>query len=414
MREKKSFRFVFAFFGLVLGIILLLFDRYLDTHSYFYIYSWSVAILAYIIFGIVIGNLSQRLIKEQRKREDVVKIEQQRLYNLLRNLPGIVNVLEESGQIRFANRNSIIEFGECEGKYCYHVFGRRSLCNNCVSETVFNNEKSFMTKELIYNDRMYEVMLQPFSDIDGSKLVIQTLYDVTERKKAEKELSRMQADLAHLERLNLVGQLAAGIAHEIRNPMTVVKGYLQLLESKPEVKPYCTMVKTMISELDRANSIISEFLSLARNRPTEQQNQNLNVILRYLFPLLEADTFFQNKQIVFEAGETPDLPLNFNEICQLVLNLCRNGLESMQEGQTLTIRTYVEDENVVLSVEDEGCGIAPENLDKLGIRFFTTKENGTGIGLTTCYSIAERHQAKIHVESSPNGTIFLVRFPLIQ
>lgn len=167
----------------------------------------------------------------------------------------------------------------------------------------------------------------------------------------------------------------------------------------------------MIEELDRANSIITEFLSLAKNSPTTQQCQNINSILQHLYPLLEADTYIQNKQLVFVRGETPDILLDTKEFSQLVLNLCRNGLEAMQEGGTLTIRTYSENEHVVLSVEDEGCGINLEGLDKLGTPFYTTKDNGTGLGLATCYSIAERHNAKINLKSSPGGTIFFVRFP---
>ena len=170
----------------------------------------------------------------------------------------------------------------------------------------------------------------------------------------------------------------------------------------------------MIGELDRANSIITEFLSVARNKPTDLQCQNINEILQNLFPLLEADTFVQDKKIIFEAKTTPDILLNKKEISQLVLNLCRNGLEAMQEGGTITIRIYPDDEQVVLSIKDEGSGIPLEYMEKLGIPFFTTRENGTGLGLATCYSIAERHNAKIEVESSDRGSTFFVRFPVLR
>jgi len=242
---------------------------------------------------------------------------------------------------------------------------------------------------------------------------MRNLYDITERKEAEQELSRLQVEMAQLERLNLVGQMAAGIAHEIRNPMTTVRGYLQLLGAKSEFQSHASTFELMIEELDRANSIISEFLSIVRNKHTERQSQNINEILRHLYPLLEADTFTQNKQIVFEAEETPDIILNAKEISQLVLNLCRNGLEAMQEGGTLTIRTYIEDEHVVLLVEDEGCGIPSEFLDKLGTPFFTTKDNGTGLGLATCYRIAEHHNATIDIKSGSGGSVFFVRFPCL-
>jgi signal transduction histidine kinase len=241
--------------------------------------------------------------------------------------------------------------------------------------------------------------------------VIEIFYDITERKKAEQELSGLQAEIARLESLNLVGQLVAGLTHEIRKPLTIVRGYFQLLGSKPELQLHNFKFELIINELDRANLIITEFLSFVNNRQTEKQDQNINDILHHLYPLIEADAFSQNKHLIFEAMETPTIPLDAKEISQLVLNLSRNGFESMKDRGTLTIRTYVENEQVVLSVQDEGEGIPSEYLDKLGTPFFTTKGNGTGLGIATCYNIAVRHNAKLDLESDSGGTTFFVRFP---
>ncbi|MDQ7096971.1 PAS domain S-box protein [Desulfosporosinus sp. PR] len=232
------------------------------------------------------------------------------------------------------------------------------------------------------------------------------LRDISSRKLAEFEIAR-------LDRLNLVGQLAAGIGHEIRNPMTTVRGYLQLLGTKAENAAQKPTYDLMISELDRANSIITEFLSLARTRQTELKYQSLNTIIAKLYPLLEADAFNQNKQIKFMPEEIPDLQLNEKELSQLVLNLSRNGLEAMEERGCLTIKVFLQDRTVVLSIEDQGCGIPKENMPKIGTPFFTTKENGTGLGLATCFRIAESHNARIMVDSSPQGTIFKVLFPIV-
>jgi PAS domain S-box len=240
--------------------------------------------------------------------------------------------------------------------------------------------------------------------INSEECILLATNDIT-------ELKRIQAEMVRLDCLNLIGQMAAGIGHEIRNPMTTVRGYLQLLGNKPELLAHSATFKTMIEELDRANSIITEFLSLARDRPTELKLQNINEILSSLYPLIEADTFTQNKQVVFIPGETPEILINSKEISQLILNLCRNGLEAMPSRGMLTIRTYCKDKNVILSVQDEGCGIPKEYLDKLGTPFFTTKENGTGLGLAICYSIVNRHSGRIIVESNTNGTTFSVLFP---
>ena len=257
--------------------------------------------------------------------------------------------------------------------------------------------------------------------IDDQECILLAYNDVTEMKRMQMEREeqltkylRLESEISRLDRLNLVGQLAAGIGHEIRNPMTTVRGYLQLLGEKSEYGARKPTFDLMISELDRANSIISEFLSLARTKQTELKSQNLNDIIKNLYPLLEADAFNQNKQICYIPGETPDLELNGNEISQLVLNFTRNGLEAMKENGCLTLKVYLEEGKVVLAIQDEGCGIPPKDLIKLGTPFFTTKESGTGLGLATCYKIAESHNAKIHINSSPNGTTFLIDFPIAE
>ena len=168
----------------------------------------------------------------------------------------------------------------------------------------------------------------------------------------------------------------------------------------------------MLSEVDRANFIITEFLSLAQTKPTELESQDLNDIINHLYPLLEADTFTRNKQIYFFPGGIFNLELNRKEILQLILNLARNGLEAMEGDGSLTIKTYIEGDKVVLEIADEGCGILPENINKLGVPFFTTKDEGTGLGLATCYKIAESHNAVIHIDSSPSGTTFFILFPI--
>ncbi len=227
--------------------------------------------------------------------------------------------------------------------------------------------------------------------------------DVTERKQYERELAR-------LDRLNLIGEMAAGIGHEIRNPLTTVRGFLQLYKDKELFTQYKNSFDLMIDELDRANSIITEFLSLAKTKPLVMENQNINTILEKIFDLIQANALVSGKYINMELGDIPDLPLNAREIRQLLLNFIRNGLEAMSPGGNLTIRTFTDGNEVVLSVQDQGHGIESGVLDKIGTPFFTTKDNGTGLGLAVCYSIAARHNAVINIESGLTGTTFFVRF----
>ncbi|MDD4237447.1 MAG: PAS domain S-box protein [Desulfotomaculaceae bacterium] len=229
--------------------------------------------------------------------------------------------------------------------------------------------------------------------------------DITEYKQIEKEMSR-------LDRLDLIGEMAAGIGHEIRNPMTAVRGFLQLFKEKNEFAKHEEYFNLMISELDRANSIITEFLSLAKNKAVELKPSKLNTILESMFPLIEADAIVTDKYINLETQELPSLALDEKEIRQLILNLARNGLEAMPPGGKLDLRTFVVGKEVVLAVQDQGKGIEPGVAEKIGTPFYTTKENGTGLGLAVCYKVAERHNAKIDFETGKTGTTFFVRFKL--
>ncbi|MBT2583948.1 ATP-binding protein [Planococcus sp. ISL-109] len=251
------------------------------------------------------------------------------------------------------------------------------------------------------DDYWYEITAYPFDD--G---ICCMLKNIKEKKKYEKELKR-------LANLDLIGQMAAGISHEIRNPMTTVRGFLQLMMTDEQLEPHAAHFNLMIDELDRANAIITEFLSVGNTRTSDMKMMSLNTILQDISPLIKVDTSNQNKQICIYTQEVPELLLNHNEIRQLIINLYRNALEAIDEGQTLTIGTYLENENcVVLAVQDQGSGIDPAIIEKIGTPFYTTKEEGTGLGLGICYAVAARHNATINIETGPEGTIFFTKFPV--
>ena len=280
-------------------------------------------------------------------------------------------------------------YPELLGSDIYHAFQRAMKDRVTVRFEAYSEEE----------DYWYEVTAYPFDD--G---ICCMLKNIKEKKKYEKELKR-------LANLDLIGQMAAGISHEIRNPMTTVRGFLQLLKADELLAPHAGHFDLMISELDRANAIITEFLSVGNTRTSDMKMMNLNTIIQDIAPLIKIDAFNQNKQLEIYTQEIPDLLLNHNEIKQLIINLYRNGFEAMEEGGTLTIGTYVEEDNsVVLAVQDQGSGIDPAIMEKIGTPFYTTKEGGTGLGLGICYAVAARHNAAIDIETGPEGTIFFTKF----
>ncbi|WP_407309335.1 ATP-binding protein [Desulfosporosinus sp. SB140] len=223
---------------------------------------------------------------------------------------------------------------------------------------------------------------------------------------------QFEQEIARLDRLNLVGEMAAGISHEIRNPLTTVRGFLQFLSNKEDIEHYKSYIALMIDELDRANSIISEFLSFGKTKPTEFKLRNLNKIVQALAPLIEADARCYDKYLELDLNDLPDLLLDEEQIRQIILNLARNGLEAMDPGKTLTIKTTAIDDTVILAVKDQGKEIEPRILEKLGTPFFTTKEHGTGLGLATCFGIAARHNGNLVITTGSSGSTFSLKIPL--
>ncbi|WP_424767366.1 ATP-binding protein [Paenibacillus sp. sgz302251] len=243
------------------------------------------------------------------------------------------------------------------------------------------------------------------NEIAGAALIA---HDVT-------EVSQLRNEVGRMERLSLVGQMAASITHEIRNPMAVIRGFVQLIQERSPSSQQ-EYFRIVMEELDRANMIISDFLSLAQNRALTMERLSLNTIINELVPLLNADANLRGQTIeVSFSEELPLIMLNDREIKQLLLNLARNGMEAMGDKGILRISTRYLNDKIELRIADSGVGISPEQMKHLFEPFFTTKTRGTGLGLPLCLSIVERHNGRIDVESKEGeGTTFVISFLLRQ
>lgn len=224
------------------------------------------------------------------------------------------------------------------------------------------------------------------------------------------KLASLKIEIAQIENLILIGELAEIISHEIRNPMTTVRGFLQIFLEKPSLATNPDFLKLMIEELDSVNSIISGFLSVSESAERTTELHSLNNIIKLISPLIRVIGTNEEKYFEVDLNEIPEIYININEIRYLIFNMCRNAYEAMDKGGTLTISTKMEENWVLLEIRDEGKGIDPIVLGKLGTPFITTKEKGTGLGLSVCYSIVKRHNASIQVKTNDLGTSFTIRF----
>jgi two-component system, sporulation sensor kinase E len=270
-----------------------------------------------------------------------------------------------------------------------------------------NEDSGIRNKEITFRmksgERRYGLFTAEIIEVNGSQCVYAIVNDITESKKFDVEMAR-------LDRLNLVGEMAATIAHEIRNPMTSILGFTEILKKETPETSNSIYFDYIIEELHHANAIVEEFLSLARSKPMLLKRQSLNDILKAISHLIKASAVREKKDVVFELNEVADMLLDEKEIRQLVLNLVNNGLEEMDAGGKITVRTFMNNRDVVLTVKDQGHGIPSEVMEKIGAPFFTTKEKGTGLGLAVCYNIAARHNAEIKIRNGPKGTTFFVIF----
>jgi len=275
-----------------------------------------------------------------------------------------------------------------------------------VKEMVISSVNLGKTKLAEYADPINGIVcsLQMRTAAINKKEVLVIIQDQTKLYRARRELQRLDS-------LDLIGKMAAGIGHEVRNPLTTVRGYLQFLSGKEQFKNHAEMFDIMIDELDRSNAIITEFLALSKNKAVKLEPKNLNSIITAIYPLLEVDAIAENKSICLELDDNiPPINVDESEIRQLIINFVRNGLEAMTGKGKLTIKTGRDDRHVMLVVRDNGTGIPESIMEQIGTPFVTTKDHGTGLGLSVCYSIAARHQATIELKTDKDGTEFTVRF----
>ncbi|MEY2193118.1 ATP-binding protein [Neobacillus sp. BF23-41] len=241
----------------------------------------------------------------------------------------------------------------------------------------------------------------------GKEAVLSIGKDITEKMEETERL------LQKSEKLALLGQMAAGIAHEIRNPLTSIKGFIQLLRTSTRKEEYFDI---LLTELDRINDIVGEFLVLAKPTAAVYITKDIRILLKDVVTLINNQSLLNNVLIFVEYDN--DLPLiscEENQLKQVFLNLLKNAIEAMPKGGNINV--YVmkkEDGKISVQIIDQGVGIPEERISTLGEPFYTTKEKGTGLGLMTCYKIIEGHNGELNIYSKINeGTTIEIILPTI-
>jgi PAS domain S-box-containing protein len=269
--------------------------------------------------------------------------------------------------------------------------------------------KSIETNEPIYNkevlDRYYGIInTRIIHNTDGSiKRVISMFQSLNMIKETEK--------------LSLAGRIAAGIAHEIRNPLTTVRGYLQYWRNQLPTDIVSLIDRLLIPELDRANGIITDFLNIAK--PTELKMEKIGVnkfIVNDLGILLHSEALLHNVVVHYDLDEqllNYDVEIDKNQLLQVFLNLFRNSIEAkVEKNMSVTISSKLYNNIAQIKFCDDGPGIPPAIIEHIFDPFFSTKETGTGLGLSLSRKIIELHKGTMKVENMSKGTCFVIELPL--
>jgi two-component system, sporulation sensor kinase E len=349
-----------------------------------------------------------RNITDLKRAEQSLKKNQERTQNLLNSIPDTLFILDKDGMILDYQASSKI-FTWASSSTLRHK-NISEVLPQVALQIMYYFEQAFTTKTIQFFE--FQTTINSITYYYEGRINANNKNDFVLIIRDISEFKQMQQHLARYDRLHLVGEMAVSIGHEIRNPMTTVRGFLQMFSQKNPFQDYKDLLDLMIAEIDHANRIISEFIFLAKNKALTLESQNLNTLITSLLPLMQADAIITNKQIITQLEPLPDIEIDAKEISQLILNIVRNGLEAMPHHSEIYIHTSLEAEKVVLAIKDQGMGIAPEHIEKLATPFFTTKENQLGLGLATCYNIAARHHAEIKFDTSSLGTTFYIRFKL--
>lgn len=328
------------------------------------------------------------------------------LYELItENTTDMIKVFTRDKKIVYASPSHEKVIGLSPGK----IIGRN------VEEFLCQDEKEILDRKLaeIIETGEPQFLRKKFRTID-KETIVYTEYNISpiynERKEVKSFVSvgrnitdrvNNEAAIRNLDRLSIIGQLAAGVAHEIRNPLTSLKGFSKLLKTSTETKKQEEYLAIMMTELDRIDMIVNEFMSLAKPQAVKYVKEELRSILDSTINVIHPQALLHNVQILTKyPRETIMLLCNPHQLKQVFLNFLKNAIESMPNGGNIIIETQVSgSERVLISISDKGPGIEAGLLRHLGTPFYTTKDKGIGLGLTVSNKIIQEHNGSMKIDS---------------
>ena len=378
---------------------------------------------------------AQRELAERRRLQAALRESEARYREIVSNIPCMVyqSIVERNGSISmpFVSKSSYTGKGlklkevTTDPSWAFGTIVPEDLdrVNQWATELVGTGETQpieFQVKAKTGETRWIRVVSKSQLLPDGRTLGTGVVLDITETKLAEEREKQLQQELNLASRLASVGELASGVAHEINNPLAAVVGFSELLMSKDVPRDIKEDLEVINDSAQRVARIVKNLLTFARQSKPGREYTDINSIISRVLELRAYEMQINDIEVATQLD--PDLPrtmVDIGQIQQVFLNIVINAEQAMKEahgGGKLLIKAEQIQGRIRVSFEDDGPGIAPENLDRIFDPFFTTKDvgEGTGLGLSISYGIIKEHNGRIYAESEPGkGATFIVELPMV-
>jgi PAS domain S-box-containing protein len=349
---------------------------------------------------------------ENARLFEQVKLTEQELENIFESISDMVYFIGEDYVVKNINKAVSKRLGkppgEIIGKKCYEVFhGTKEPWSECPHRKSVEMRKAFVEEvQDPYMGGTFIISSSPILDMSGQFMgTVNVVSDIT-------ELNTLRQRVVKTERMAALGEVAARVAHEIRNPLVSLGGFAKRLEKKLEgnLKEYADIIS---KEVERLEDILNDILSFVKETRIRKEAVNSNMLMEDVVSLIGPEITEKRIALVREFGEPMELFVDPGRIRDALLNIVKNAVQAIGSNGTITLRTYRNNRLCVFEINDTGSGIGGENLPFIFDPFYTTKTGGTGLGLTVSHRIVEEHEGSIEVESRPDaGSTFRVLIPL--
>lgn len=340
-----------------------------------------------------------------------VNLAEKELENIFESISDLVYFVSEDYVIKNINEAVSRKLGkpreEIIGKKCYEVFhGTTEPWAECPHQKTVEMRKAFVEEvEDPYMGGTFITSSSPIFETSGNFIgTVNVVSDIT-------ELRNLRERLVKAERMAALGEVAARVAHEIRNPLVSLGGFARRLRNKLDgnLQEYAGIIEKEVERLER---ILNEILSFVKETKIVKETVDSYKLLDGIIALIRTEIDEKGITLINEYQEPFEINVDSNRIREAILNILTNAVHAVNSNGTISVKTYVEDNTCVIEIKDTGAGITHEDLPFIFDPFFTTKKTGTGLGLTIAHRIIEDHGGSIEVESKEGkGSIFRIFIP---